>query len=223
MRIARRHLAAGAAAGALLALGLALSPAAVIDRLRSLVFSPWFPVVLAGLYLARPVLAWPITALSVLVGYRYGLAVGLPIALAGAVFTSLLPYAAARYLDTDAGLIARAQRGSERFFGATGDLRGVTAARLAPTPAEVVSVAAGMGRVSFPAFVLGTLLGELPWTIAAVVAGRSMRELTLSGVEVADPVLVVGGVLAATALLAGPLYRMLGKWHARSDRRGARE
>jgi uncharacterized membrane protein YdjX (TVP38/TMEM64 family) len=209
MWITRRHVVAGATVGALVVLGLVLSPAAAIGRLRSLVFSPWFPVVLAGLYLVRPLLAWPITALSVLVGYRYGLAVGLPIALTGAVVTSLLPYAAARYLDTDAGVITRARAGSVRFFAAAGDFRGVTAARLAPTPAEVVSVAAGMGRVSVPAFVAGTAVGELPWTIAAVVAGRSTRELSLSGLETADPLLVGSGILAAVVLLAGPAYRLV--------------
>lgn len=223
MRIARRHVAAGVAVGALLALGFVVSPAAAMDRLRSVVFSPWFPVVLAGLYLLRPLLAWPITALSVLVGYRYGLTLGVPVALLGAVVTSLLPYAAARYLDTDAGLVARARAGSERFFSATGDLRGVTAARLAPTPAEVVSIGAGMGRVSVSAFVLGTLVGELPWTIAAVVAGRSMRELSLSGVETADSLLVAGGLLAALVLLAGPAYRLFGAWRARTRWWGTRE
>jgi uncharacterized membrane protein YdjX (TVP38/TMEM64 family) len=223
MQVARRHVAAGAAVGALLALGLAVSPATVIDRLRSVVVGPWFPLVLVGLYLLRPLLAWPITALSVLVGYRYGLAVGVPVALLGAVVTSTLPYAAARYLDTDAGLVAQAQSGSERFFSATGDLRGVTAARLAPTPAEVVSVAAGMGRVSVPAFVLGTLVGELPWTIAAVVAGRSMRELSLSGVETADPVLIGGGIAAAMGLLAGPAYRLFGEWRTRTGEWRIRE
>jgi uncharacterized membrane protein YdjX (TVP38/TMEM64 family) len=223
MRIARRHVATGAAVGALVAVGLLFSPAAAIDRLRSVVLSPWFPVVLAGLYLVRPLLVWPITALSVLVGYRYGLVVGVPVALAGGVLTSLLPYAAARYFDTGAGLVARARSGSERFFGAAGDLRGVTAARLAPTPAEVVSVAAGMARVSLPAFVVGTVVGELPWTIAAVVAGQSMRELSLSGAETADPVLVGGGIVAALVLLAAPAYRLFGEWRARTGWLGTRE
>ena len=199
--IDRRHAAAGAVAGALLALGVALSPTAAIDRLRSLLSSPWFPLVLAGLYLLRPLLAWPITALSVLVGYRYGLVVGVPLALLGAVLTSLIPYAVARYVDTGAGWIGRAEAGSERFFTAAGDLRGVTAARLAPTPAEVISVGAGMARVSLPAFVVGTAVGELPWTVAAVLAGASMHRL-------------VGGLVAAAVLLAAPAYRLFGAWCA---------
>ncbi|MFB6296297.1 MAG: TVP38/TMEM64 family protein [Halobacteriales archaeon] len=213
--IDRRHAAAGAAVGLLVVLGIALSPDAVLDRLRAVLYSPWFPLVLAGLYLLRPLLAWPITALSVLVGYRYGLALGVPLALAGAVATSLLPYAVARYAGTDGGLLGWARSGTERFFAATGDLRGVIAARLAPTPAEVISIAAGVGRVSVAAFVAGTAVGELPWTVAAVLAGHSMRRLSLSGVEAVDPAVAVGGAIAAILLLSGPAYRLFGDWLGR--------
>jgi len=213
--IDRRHAAAGAAAGILVVLGVVLSPGAAIERLRAVLFSPWFPLALAGLYLLRPLLAWPITALSVLVGYRYGLAVGVPLALAGAVATSLLPYAVARCAGVDEGVLGWAQSGTERFFAATGDFRGVIAARLAPTPAEVISVAAGIGRVSVPAFVAGTAVGELPWTIAAVVAGHSMRRLSPSGVAAVDPALAAGGTLAAVLLISGPAYRLFGEWLGR--------
>ena len=204
----RRALLAALALGGLAVLAALLAPGAAVAFARSTLYSPYFPVVLLGLYAVRPLLAWPITALSVVVGFRYGVAIGLPVALAGAVATSLIPYAAARYLRTDVGLLGRVSAGSERFFGATGDLRGVVAARLAPTPAEVISVAAGIARVSVPAFVIGTAIGELPWTLAAVVAGDSMRRLAMDGVGV-DPGLVVAGLLVAGLLLAGPAYRHL--------------
>lgn len=206
LRPTRRGLLTAALATALVAVGLLVSPMTVLDRLGALLFSPWFPLVLVGLYLLRPALAWPITALSVLVGYRYGLALGLPIALAGAVGTSLIPYAVARRLRTDAGWIGRATAGSERYFSATGDLRGVIAARLAPTPAEAISAAAGVARVPVAVFVAGTLVGELPWTVAAVLAGHSMRRLS-PGDAAPDPWLVLAGVLVAALVLAGPAYR----------------
>ena len=205
----RRHLAAGLAVSGLVALGLLLSPGDAVASLRGLLDSPWFPVVLVGLYLARPLLAWPITALSVLVGYQYGVAVGLPVALFGAVATSLLPYAFGRYYRDRAGPLAGLVAGSERFFEAAGGLRGVIAVRLAPTPAEPVSIAAGAGRVALPAFVVGTAVGELPWTVAAVLAGHSLSRLTLAGVGAVSPWLLVAGLAGAAALLAAPAYRWL--------------
>lgn len=206
MRPLHRAIGATLLAGGALSVWVALSPNAVLDQAQRLLFSPWFPAVLVGLYLVRPFLAWPITALSVVVGYRYGIVVGLPLALLGAAGTSLIPYVAARYLRPEAGLLGRVTGGTERFFSATGHLRGVIAARLAPTPAEVISAAAGMARVSVPAFVVGTIVGELPWTIAAVVLGSSMHRLSLNA-SVIDPNLVIVGIVGALLVLAGPAYR----------------
>lgn len=208
MRRRFRGLLLTAAIGGLLVVGLLLSPSIVVDRLRSFLYSPWFPLALVGLYSLRPLLAWPISAISALVGYRYGLVLGFVIAIVGVVFTSLPAYAAGRYGRTDAGLIGRLTGGSQRYFAATGDLRGVVAARLAPVPAEPISAAAGAGRVALPAFVVGTVLGEVPWTLAAVVAGDAMRRFSLA--EAAPgPWLVLGGLLAAALLFAGPAYRYL--------------
>lgn len=205
----RRLLVTAGLLAVAVTVGLLVSPAATLAGLAGVVFEPWFPAVLVGLYLLRPFLAWPITVLSVLVGYRYGLLVGVPIALAGAVTTSLIPYGVARTLPRADGWFARFAGGSERFFATTGDLRGVVAARLAPTPAEAISGAAGAARVSVPAFVVGTLLGELPWTIAAVGAGTALPRLSADGVAGVDPDphLAVAAALLAGLLLAGPAYR----------------
>jgi uncharacterized membrane protein YdjX (TVP38/TMEM64 family) len=141
MRPMRRGIAAAVLVGVAVGVGLVVSPARVVSAALGAVVGPWFAVILVGLYLIRPFLAWPIAAISVLVGYRYGLVVGVPVALAGAIATSLIPYAAARYLRPTAGVFADAADRSEAFFASTGGLRGVTAARLAPMPAEVVSTA----------------------------------------------------------------------------------
>lgn len=209
MSPSRRHVAAGLLVAGLVALGLVLSPGDAVARLRTGLYSPWFPFALAGLYLLRPLLAWPIMALSILVGFRYGLVIGLPIALVGTVVTSLLPYAFGRYYRNRPGPFAGAVDASERFFRATGGMRGVVAARLAPAPAEPVSIAAGAGRVRVGAFVAGTAIGELPWTIAAVVAGHSLSRLSLSAASAIDPWLVAAGLAAAGLLLARPAYRWL--------------
>lgn len=206
MRPERRAILAGLVVAAMVGVGLAVRPAAVVDRSRTLLFSPWFPLLLVGLYLVRPALAWPISALSVLVGYRYGIWLGLPVALVGAVGTSLIPYAVARSIRPESGWLGRFTDGSERYFGGTGNVRGVVAARLAPTPPEAISAASGVAGVPVTAFAVGTLLGELPWTVAAVLAGHSMRRLAVNAAA-PDPWLVVAGIVAAAIVLVGPAIR----------------
>lgn len=201
----RRRLLGLAALLAFVAVAAVASPARTFDAVRGVIDSPWFPVVLVGLYAVRPFLAWPVMLLSALVGYRYGLLLGVPVALVGAVATSLLPFYAGRYLSAESGLLGRATAGSAGYFEHTGDVRGVTAARLAPTPAEAVSTAAGAGGVTLSAFALGTLAGELPWTVVAVGIGASLDHFTISAVH-ADPLVVAALAAVGVATLLGPAY-----------------
>jgi uncharacterized membrane protein YdjX (TVP38/TMEM64 family) len=163
---------------------------------------------LLALYLLRPLLAWPISALSVLLGYLYGPA-AIPVALAGAVVTTLPAYALAGYLGHDAGLLARVGDAGGAVRKTAGDLRGVIAVRLAPLPTDPVSYGAGLAEVPLRPYLLGTALGEAPWVVAAVLLGASAGELTAAGTA-ADPLVVVTAVsLAALLALSGPAYRRL--------------
>ncbi|MFB6253049.1 MAG: TVP38/TMEM64 family protein [Halobacteriaceae archaeon] len=193
---------------------LFLSPNLSYEILHKFVFSPLFPLILIGLYIIRPFIAWPITILSALVGFRYGIIIGIPIALGGAVVTSLLPYGFGRYFQTDKGIIGNISAGGERFFEQTGELRGVIAARLAPTPAEAISAGAGVSRVSLGMFVLGTAIGELPWTVAAVIVGSSLEYFTFQRVNIKIEFIIATGVLALV-LLAKPAYRIYSKGEAK--------
>jgi uncharacterized membrane protein YdjX (TVP38/TMEM64 family) len=201
-----KRYAIGAALGALVVLAVVFRPARAFDTLRATVASPWFPVFLVGLYAVRPFLGWPISLLSALVGFQYGLLVGVPVALVGAVATSLPPFAAGRYAPAEGRLFGRLTDGSQRYFRATGDLRGLVAARLAPTPPEAISGAAGAGGVGVGAFTVGTLVGELPWVVAAVALGSSLDAFTMDAAHL-DPALVLGGIAAAALLLTPVAYR----------------
>ncbi|MFB6085612.1 MAG: TVP38/TMEM64 family protein [Halodesulfurarchaeum sp.] len=207
MVVSRRQLILGAFLLLLLALALLFRPATVIRKVVAVLYSPWFPILLVGLYTLRPFLGWPITVLSGLAGFRYGIALGLPIALLGAVATSFIPYLGAHRLAFDGRIGSWFTGGSRRYFQTAGDLRGMIAARLAPTPAEAISAAAGFGGVPLRSFVLGTLVGELPWTIAAVTVGHSVNAFSVRAIAV-DWRLLLTGALAAGLLLAGPLYRV---------------
>lgn len=198
------------AVGVLVAVGvvvaIAVRPERAFGVLRAALASPWFPVFLVGLYAVRPVLGWPISLLSALVGFRYGLLVGFPVALVGAVATSLPPYLAGRLAPENGRLFGRFSDGSTRYFDAAGPLRGLVAARLAPTHPEPVSAAAGAGGVSLRSFAAGTLLGELPWVLAAVAVGSGLEVFTMQAAHV-DTELVLAGLLVALAVLSPVAYR----------------
>lgn len=201
-----KRYAAGVLVAVVVVLAVVVRPERALDALRTALASPWFPMLLVGLYAVRPLLGWPISLLSALVGFKYGLLIGVPIALVGAVATSLPAYLAGRVAPDDGALFGRVSAGSGRYFDATGDLRGVVAARLAPTPAEPVSVAAGAGGVTPRAFVAGTLVGEFPWVVATVALGSGLDAFTMEATDVGYE-LLVGGLLVAVAVLSPVAYR----------------
>lgn len=199
-------------AGVLLALvvaaGLLISPDALLERLGAFLTSPLFPLVLLGLYLVRSLIALPLTALSVLVGFKYGVLIGIPVALAGSVVSTYVPYAIVRHTDFESRLLKEAEDIADDFFDATGGLRGVITARVAPVPAQTTSVAAGAAPVPTHTYALGTAVGEIPWVVAGVTIGTSIHRLTVSEVTF-SPWLIAGTVLATLVLLAGPAYKFL--------------
>lgn len=201
-------MAAGLALLVVVAAGAWLtSPTWVLGRLAWLAADPVrFAAALLLLALVRPVLAWPTTLLAVMAGYGYGLR-GFPVALALITLTSVPPF-----------LVARRAHGTDRFsqlgrraVGVAGEFRGVAASRLVPAPSDVVSVAAGIAGVRLAPFVAGTALGEVPWAVVGVLAGRSIDRVLAEGLgSIFDPMLVVGAAALAVLLLAGPVYRHLG-------------
>lgn len=211
MRRASLRQVAGIAVVVAIAAAAALttSPEALFARAERLAQRPLlFAVVLCFVYLVRPVLAWPISALSILLGYVLG-PIAIPIALAGAAVTALPAYVLARYLGHDAGVLARVGDAGSAVRRTTGDLRGVIAVRLAPLPTDPVSYAAGLAGVPLRPYVAGTAIGEAPWVVAAVLLGASAGELTTAG-PAADPLLLVTtAALAALLALSGPAYRRL--------------
>ena len=205
---ARRQVLGVALLAVVGAASLLAGPEPLVGAARGLADSPVrFGALLAGVYLVRPLFAWPTTLVAVLAGYAYGPLFGFPVALAGTTASALLPFLAARYVGAGSGLVARLGDSGRRFFAATGDLRGMVASRLAPAPSDPVSAAAGLSGVSTTAFVAGTAIGEVPWTVAAVVAGSSLETLSTAGPTAVSWEVIAAAGAVAVALLAGPTYR----------------
>ncbi len=203
----RRQVAGFALIAVVVVAGVLLSPKFLIKQVKHVKQTP----LLAGglflaVYLIRPMFAWPTTVVAVAVGYVYGPVVGFPVALVGTVMSAFIPFAAARYFRMDSGLFGRLGDSGEKFFDATGDLRGMIASRLFPAPSDAVSAAAGLSNVSIHSFLIGTAIGEVPWMVVAVLAGSSLD--TLSMHEIGENwTLIVAAGLGGVLLLAGPAYR----------------
>ncbi|WP_423744131.1 VTT domain-containing protein (plasmid) [Haladaptatus sp. SPP-AMP-3] len=203
----RRQVAGVGLVALVVVAGVLLSPEFVLQRVRRVTHDP---LLAAGLFLAvylvRPLFAWPTTVVAVAVGYVYGPVVGFPVALGGTVVSAYLPFAAARYFRVDSGVFGRLGDSGERFFDATGDLRGMVASRLVPAPSDAVSAAAGLSNVPDRSFLLGTAIGEVPWMVVAVLAGGSLDTLSVHEIEKNWAVVAVVGI-GGLFLLVGPAYR----------------
>lgn len=209
MRLADRRLVVVALLAAALVAAMVTSKTAVMAGVETVAADPLlFGCAVVFLYALRPLVLWPTTLVAVAVGYGFGIGLGVPVALVGAVATSLPAFYAGRWVAAggDCGVAARLAHAGNRFFDATGGLRGVVAGRLAPVPADAVSAAAGMGGVRLRALAAGVLVGELPWTVAAVVVGNSLHAISTGGLGAVGTQLAVVTTLAALVLLAGPAY-----------------
>ncbi|PSP27154.1 hypothetical protein BRC65_07470 [Halobacteriales archaeon QH_2_65_14] len=202
----RQVVGVGGLVGLAAAAALVFSPETVVAELEALAEEPLlFAVALVAVYLVRPFLLWPVSSIALVLGYLYGPAVGLPLALAGAALTGLPPYCIGRYAKTDIGLFGYICNSGEGFVDTVGETRGMIAARLSPVPGDPISYGAGLSGVSLRPFLAGTVVGEIPWALVTVFTGASMRTLSLSEFAV-SPELVVALAGLALIVLAGPLY-----------------
>lgn len=207
-RLPRRQVAGtGALVAVAVAAAIWFSPDRVVEELVALESRPVaFGLVLCVLYLFRPLFAWPISPISALVGFVLGVELGVPVALAGAVATSVPPYLLARWAASEQGFFGVLGRSGRRIVEVTGATRGVVAARLSPVPADPVSYGAGFAGVSLRPYLVGTLVGEIPWVLVEVTAGASMRALSVSGMITGLHVLVIS-VAVSILIVARPAYR----------------
>lgn len=210
---------------AVVSAGFVVSPAAALATVEAMAADPIrFGALVGILYVIRPVFAWPTTPLAIVVGYGFGVTLGVPIALAGIVLTVIPPFLAARWIAAGADpgscrslpvgdAVERAGKTLVRYYDTTGSVRGVAVTRLAPIPSDVATAAAAVSGVRLGPFLAGTVVGEVPWTVAAVVVGASAATITTDGLGELGVPLLVGCLVAAVALLAGPLYRVTTDTH----------
>nr|WP_233710667.1 VTT domain-containing protein [Natronococcus pandeyae] len=210
--------------GTITTAGVLVSASTVVNVAQSVATDPiYFGLLVASLYLVRPLFALPTTPLAVVVGYGYGIWMGVPIALAGVAATVIPVFVLARWFagcddpramglpvsERIGRLLERTEGAVRRYYDTAGPIRGVTASRLAPIPSDVSTCAAAVSGVRLRHLVIGTVLGELPWTVAAVVVGASAATVTVGGFGELGVALTLACSVAALLLVAGPVARRL--------------
>src|SRR5262249_46977750 len=145
----------------------------------------------------------PRTLFAVVAGLAFGMWWGLVWAVAGSVLGAVAGFLLARYVNAglvDASswerfgpLLARAERGGWRM---------VALIRLIPViPHSLSNYAFGLTRLQLGPYALGSLLGQLPLTIAYVDLSAAGGRAVLSGTDWLVPSLIGVSALALSMLV----------------------
>jgi uncharacterized membrane protein YdjX (TVP38/TMEM64 family) len=169
-------------------------PAALGARLAG---SPTAPLVFLALHVAASLLFVPRTLLAIAAGLAFGMWWGALWAGLGSVIGACAGFLVARYVN--AGVIdARGWARLSRVLGRVerGGWRAVATIRLIPIiPHSLTNYALGLTRLGLVPFAVGSLLGQLPLTIAYTDLGAAGGRVMLG----------VGGWILPTAIGAAAL------------------
>ena len=146
---------------------------------RIIARNPAAPLAFIALHVAASLFFVPRTVLALAAGLIFGMWWGILWAALGSLAGALAGFLAARYIHAGfavranparlAALTARVERGGWRM---------VVMARLVPiVPHSLTNYALGLTRLRLGAYALGSLLGQLPLTIAYVELGAGGRAL----------------------------------------------
>jgi uncharacterized membrane protein YdjX (TVP38/TMEM64 family) len=183
-----------------------LDPAVLAELMRT---HPAAPLVFLALHIVASLTFVPRTMLGFAAGIVFGVWLGLLWAALGGVVGAIVAFAVARYVH--AGYFERTRWSRltallDRAEGA--GWRGVMLTRLVPVlPHSLVNYALGLTRVRVRDFALGTLLGQLPSTIAAVDLGAAGERAMRGAGDWLLPTAVGFAALALTVVIPALLRR----------------
>lgn len=164
---------------------------------------PAAPLVFLALHLVASLLFIPRTILAMAAGLVFGMGWGLVWAATGSVLGAVAGFLIARYVN--AGLIEpelMPRFGAVLQRAEAGGWRAVAALRLIPVlPHSVANYALGLTRLPLGAYALGSLLGQLPMTIAYVDLGAAGGKIWTGGSGWITPTVIGAAALLLSLLL----------------------
>jgi uncharacterized membrane protein YdjX (TVP38/TMEM64 family) len=178
--------------------------------------SAWWGVfAYVGLYLARPIVLFPASVLTVIGGILFGPVLGVVVVVVAANASAMIAYGVGRLLGRAPGTpddatvgdhdIPFARRWSNRMR--VNSFETVLIMRLLFLPYDLVNYLSGVLRLRWPPFLLATALGSLPGTVSFVLLGASLDRVD-EGLDGIDPAtLGVSLFVFAISLLVARLLR----------------
>ncbi len=188
-----------------------LSPVQVIQGLLGFMTgSMWGPVIYILLYAIRPLVLFPSTILTLAGGFLFGPVLGIFYTILASNVSATVAFLVGRYFGQ--GLLKEGssesllQRYAERLR--QNSFETVIIMRFIFLPYDLVNYLAGFVRIRWSAFILATILGNIPGTIAFVLAGASIERFD-GGIPKLNPIILA--VSVAIFILSLVLSRLFKK------------
>jgi uncharacterized membrane protein YdjX (TVP38/TMEM64 family) len=162
---------------------------------------PAAPLGFLAVHIAASLLFIPRTLLAIVAGLLFGMGWGIVWAGLGSVAGAVAGFLVSRYINS--GLIDLRRLGPVVRQIEHGGWRAVAVLRLIPIiPHSLANYALGLTRVPLGAYALGSLLGQLPLTIAYADLGAGGQRLILGSANWFEPTLI--GLAALSLSLSIP-------------------
>lgn len=168
--------------------------------------NPWGPAVFVLLYVLRPIALLPASILAMAAGCCFGAGWGLFWAIVGSSVAALAGYVVGSFFglpDRQPAWMHNAMQVVRRFGTSS-----IMVLRWCFLPYDPVSYLGGAMRFPLPAFLLASLLGNLPGTTSCVLFGASLELPWVNGIPRPDLRLqLVSGLFFALMLVGASRMR----------------
>ncbi len=187
-----------------------LSPVQVVQALLGFMTnSLWGPLIYILLYAIRPLVLFPATLLTLAGGFLFGPVLGVIYTILASNVSATVAYLVGRYFGqgllkegSSANLVQRyADRLRQNSFET------VIVMRFIFLPYDLVNYVAGFVRVRWTAFTLATILGNIPGTIAFVLAGASIERFDGSIPKLNPVTLAASAAIFILSLVLSRLFK----------------
>jgi phospholipase D1/2 len=190
-------------------------PKQIAGSLDSMRDSFWAPVIVIGAFVVGGLVVFPLTLLISATALIFDPLPAIAISLAGSLANALTLYLLGRLVirDTVMNAFSSAVEKLRKLLTNSGILAVATIRMVPIAPFTLVNLAAGAIEVRLRDYLIGTLLGVLPGTIALTAFGRQLRAI------LERPTLKNVGLLLAVVFAWIALSIVLQRWASRRNTR----